>query len=135
MTERLLVLLLAAAIGGLFYGGFTVYRRRAAPAPERLDLAALDLELMEGCCAFIVFTSPSCRPCKAALNVVEAAARPSNGMTQVRTVDSTMQPEVALQAGVRTVPTVFLITASGHVVRRWTSIPDPTDVNATLARL
>ncbi len=135
MTERLLVLLLVAAIGAFFYGGFALYRRRAAPLPERLDLRALDLELMEGCCAFVVFTSPTCRPCKAALSVVEDAAATTSGMTEVRTVDATLRPDLALDAGVRAVPTVFLITASGHVVHRWTSVPNGSGLRESLARL
>ena len=38
----------------------------------------------------------------------------------------------ALEADVRTIPTVFLITASGHVVRRWRSVPQPDDVDEAL---
>ena len=45
------------------------------------------------------------------------------------------RPEVALKYDVRTIPTVFLITASGHVVDRWRSVPHPPDVEAALAAI
>jgi hypothetical protein len=43
------------------------------------------------------------------------------------------RPELALRYEVRTIPTVFLITASGHVVRRWRDVPDARDVDDALA--
>ncbi|MGH2694058.1 MAG: thioredoxin domain-containing protein [Actinomycetota bacterium] len=133
MTERLLILVAAAGIGALALLAFIWYRARFPPGPDRLEVDELGLELMSGCCAFVVFTTPSCRPCKAALKVVDQAAVRTNGMTEVRAVDAMERPELAVRYEVRTIPTVFLITASGHVVRRWRDVPDARDVDDALA--
>jgi thioredoxin family protein len=135
MTDRLLVLGAAAAVGGLLLLVFGLYRRFLTPIPERLEVADLDLELMAGCCAFIVFTTPACRPCKAALRVVGNAARRSDGATEVHTVDAIERSDLALRYEVRMIPTVFLITASGHVVDRWKGVPDQEEVDAAVASI
>jgi hypothetical protein len=135
MTDRLLVLGAAAAVGGLLLLGFGLYRRFLTPIPERLEVAELDLELMAGCCAFIVFTTPACRPCKAALRVVGNAARRSDGATEVHTVDAIERSDLAVRYEVRMIPTVFLITASGHVVDRWKGVPDQEEVDAAVASI
>src|SRR5688572_18068725 len=122
MTDRVTVLVIAVAIGALLLAVFKWYRSRDAGAPERLDIDALGLELMAGCCAFVVFTTPTCRPCKAALRVVGDAASKTPGPTEVVAVDAVEQSQLALGARVRTIPTVFLITASGHVIRRWRDV-------------
>jgi glutaredoxin len=133
MVERLFVLVVLAAVGA---GGLFVYQRyrgAGSTGPERLDIDALGLELMSGCCAFVVFTTPACRPCKAALRVVEGAAGRSNAPTEIRTVDAMEHSDLAIDYEVRTIPTVFLITASGHVVRRWKNVPHGPDVDEALA--
>lgn len=135
MSDRAAVLVSAFAVGLLLLLTFAWYRRRGGPAPERLDIDELGLELMTGCCAFVVFTTPACRPCKAALRVVTEAAAGSRGVTEVVSVDAMERPQLTLVSEVRTIPTVFLITASGHVVRRWRSVPEPDDVAAALAAL
>lgn len=135
MSERLLVLALAAGAGLLLLGAFQLYRRRAAGDLDRLDIDSLGLELMTGCCAFVVFTTASCRPCKAALRVVETAAAKNRGLTEVTTVDAVERSDLTIRYDVRTVPTVFLITASGHVLRRWRKVPESRDVEAALAAI
>ena len=133
MTERGLVLLLAIGAGLALLSFYRWYRLRPSPAVDRLDVDSLGLELMSGCCAFVVFTTPACRPCKAALRVVEHAAEEGAAPTEVRTVDAIEHSELAVRYGVRTIPTVFLITASGHVVKRWKDVPDAADVVTALA--
>jgi hypothetical protein len=135
MTDRLLVLGAAAALGALLLLAFGLYRRFLAPIPERLEIAELDLELMAGCCAFIVFTTPACRPCKAALRVVGNAADRSDGATEVHTVDAIERSDLAVRYEVRMIPTVFLITASGHVVNRWKGVPDQEEVDTAVASI
>lgn len=130
--NRLIVLAAALAAGGVFLVLYNRYRSGWTPWPERLAVDDLGLELMAGCCAFVVFTTPSCRPCKAALRVVEAAVAEAPGVTEVRTIDAMERPELATKYEVRTIPTVFLITASGHVIRRWREVPEPEDVRVAL---
>lgn len=131
--DRVLVVFGAALVGVILMGLFQLYRRRFVPEVERLDIDELGLELMAGCCAFVVFTSVTCRPCKAALRVVGAAAQNAPGPTEVTTVDAVERADLAVRYEVRTLPTVFLITASGHVVKRWTRVPEREDVDASLA--
>ena len=119
----------------LLLGAFQLYRRRRVGQLDRLDIDSFGLELMTGCCAFVVFTTPSCRPCKAALRVVEAAAAGNRGLTEVTTVDAVQRSDLATRYDVRTVPTVFLITASGHVIRRWRKVPESRDVESALAAI
>ena len=137
MTERAVILLAAFAVGALLVGVYSLYRRRSRPGPDRLDVDDLNLELMEGCCAFVVFTTPTCRPCKTVLRTIDGvlADRPSPAPTEVRTVDATARHELAVRYEIRTVPTTFLITASGHVVDRWRDVPDPQALRSALERL
>jgi hypothetical protein len=135
MTDRVLVLLVAFGIGLVFLALFVWYRKSGGETPERLDIDALGLELMSGCCAFVVFTTPACRPCQAALRVVGVAAERNAAPTEVVTVNAVEHSDLALASSVRTIPTVFLITASGHVVRRWRNVPEIGDVDAALEAL
>jgi glutaredoxin len=137
VTDRALVLVAAFTLGAVLIALYSLYRRRMRPGPDRLDVDALGLELMEGCCAFVVFTTPTCRPCKAVLRTIDGVLE--NGVTpaptEVRTVDAAARHELALRYEIRTVPTTFLITASGHVVDRWRDVPDPHALQSALDRL
>lgn len=135
MVDRLLILLAAIGAGGMLLGLYSLYRKKWTPAPDRLAVEELGLELMAGCCAFVVFSSPTCRPCKTALRVVGAAAATNDVPTEVVTIDATERADLATRYEVRTVPTVFLITASGHVIERWRNVPKPDSVDAALAQL
>lgn len=135
MIQRTLVLLIAAGAGVALLGIYSLYRKRLTQAPEFLRIEEFGLELMSGCCAFVVFTSPSCRPCKSAIQVVGDAIEAAPNPTELVTIDATVHPEVALHHNVRTIPTVFLITASGHVIERWIDVPSRADAVAALSRL
>ncbi|HET7481697.1 MAG TPA: thioredoxin family protein [Actinomycetota bacterium] len=135
MGERAFILAIALGAGALFLVAYSSYRRRAGAALDRLDVDALGLELMSGCCAFVVFTTPTCRPCKAVLKVVSDAVDASPAPTEIVTVDAVDNHELALHCDVRTVPTTFLITASGHVIDRWRTVPHRAEVDAALQRL
>lgn len=126
---------MAAATGAALFGLYSIYRKRLTNTPDFLRIDELGLELMSGCCAFIVFTSPSCRPCKSAIKVVSDAIAAAPNPTELVTIDATEQPEIALHHNVRSIPTVFLITASGHVIERWVDVPDPQEARAALARI
>lgn len=132
MAERLAVLGLAALAGLALYGLYRLWRRGDRGKLERLDIDELGLELMAGCCAFVVFTSPGCRPCGAALTLVRRAAERSPNEVEVTTVDALERPDLALRYDVRAVPTVFLITASGHVLARWRRVPEAAEIHAAL---
>lgn len=129
MTERAAILLVMLAGGLLVAALYSLYRRRAG-GPRRLSVSDFGLELTAGPGAFVVFTAPSCRPCKAALRVVGVAE--SDGLIDIRTVDATKRPELATRCAVRALPTVFLVTASGRVLRRWNRVPKEAEVKEAL---
>ncbi len=131
-AQRALIAVVVAAVGIIIWLAYRLYRARVGADVERLSVDDLGLELMAGCCAFVVFTTPACRPCKAALALVRAAAIEAPGPTDVRTVDAIERADLAVRYDVRTVPTVFLITASGHVIARWRKVPDPAEVRSSL---
>ncbi len=133
MTSRWAILLLAAAAGGVLYVAYSLLRARWGATLDRLDVDELGLELMAGCCAFVVFTTPACQPCKAALRVVRDAAANATGPTEVTSVDALARDDLTLRYDVRTIPTVFLITASGHVIARWRGVPPPEEARGALA--
>lgn len=135
IADRAVVLVLAALAGLVAYGLYALLRARWGAKIERLDIDELDLELISGCCAFVVFTTPACRPCKAVLQVVTAAAAAGSAPTEVTTVDAMERTDLALRYDVRTIPTTFLITASGHVIARWRHVPERSAVDAALALL
>lgn len=132
---RVLVLVALAAAAVLGLAALRGFRARRATGPAEVAVDDLGLELMAGCCAFVVFTSVACRPCKSALRVVEAAARAAANPTEVAAVDAVERSDLAVRYDVRTVPTTFLVTASGRVVDRWRGVPDPADVRAALDRV
>ncbi len=135
MTGRFFGLLAAAGVGALLLLVYAAYRKKLTAAPERLLIDELGLELMNGCCAFVIFTSPACRPCRRAIEVARRAIEQAPNPTELLTVDASEQPDVAIHYGVRTIPTTFLITASGHVIRRWVDVPDFDDAKGALAQI
>ncbi len=132
LAERALILVAAGAVGAGAYALLRVSRGWGSSFPARLDIDELDLALMPGCCAFVVFTTPTCRPCKAALRAVRLAAAGASESAAVRVVDAVARHDLAGRSRVRTVPTVFLITASGHVLDRWQGVPDPAQLAEAL---
>lgn len=131
MTERVAILLGVAVAGAVAMLLYNVWRQRGS-GPERLDVQSFALDVMATPYAFIVFTSPSCRPCKTALRVVREAADRSGGTIEVQTVDSLERQDLATACNVRSLPTVFLVTASGRVLHRWTEVPPRDEISTYL---
>jgi thioredoxin-like negative regulator of GroEL len=80
---------------------------------------------------FVVFTTPTCEPCKAVLRSIDTATQ---GTGATRTINVRERSDLALKHGVRSVPTTMLIDGGGRVAHRWTRVPDPDDVRTALAR-
>lgn len=126
-------MILAAVAGAGILGmlALRLYRSRGR-VTDWMDVFDVGLELMSDSCAFVVFTTPACGPCKPLIEMIRATARDNGGEIEVRTVDATAQPELASRYDIRSVPTTFLITASGHVIADWTDRPSRPDVEAAL---
>ncbi len=132
MTARIVALVAAVSAGGLLLFLYGKYRTRGPASAERLQPEDFGLELIPACCAFVVFTTRSCRPCKAALRVIGEVVQRHRDLTEIKTVDATDSADLSVRYGVRAVPTIFLITASGHVVRRWNDVPALESVELAL---
>jgi thioredoxin 1 len=132
VTTRLLILVAVAGAGILVMLGLRAYRARGRIA-EWIEVSDVGLELMDDSCAFVVFTTPACGPCKPLVEMLRTTAKENSGDIAVRTIDATQQPELASRYDIRSVPTTFLITASGHVISRWTDRPAPAEVDGALA--
>ncbi|MDQ3954765.1 MAG: thioredoxin family protein [Actinomycetota bacterium] len=128
--NRAVVLGIAALVGLLGLAGLRAWQRRSR-GPERVDLRSFALELLPTPFAFVVFTSESCAPCKSALTVVRRVAD-TTAAAEVVPIDSTKQAALTASLGIRSLPTVFLITASGRVVRRWTTVPPSDEIEELL---
>ena len=132
MTSRLLVLAGVAAAGVVALLALRLYRARAATT-EWLDVADVGLEMMSDSAAFVVFTTPACGPCRPLVEMLRQTAGDQEGEIEVKTVDASREPDLASRYDIRSVPTTFLITASGHVIATWTDRPSRPDVDAALA--
>ncbi|MQA99390.1 MAG: hypothetical protein GEU78_03715 [Actinobacteria bacterium] len=131
MTQRLLILAAIAGAGILGMVALRLYRARGR-ATHWVDVSDVGLELMADSCAFVVFTTPACGPCKPLIEMIRTTARDNGGEIEVRTVDATDRHDLASRYDIRSVPTTFLITASGHVIAGWTDRPSRPDVEAAL---
>ena len=106
-------LLLALAIAG---GGLTLYLlanhlilARAGQAFKRLAGAHSERPVI------LYFTTPECAPCKTIQRPALQRVQELLGeQLQVIEVDATRQPELASQWGVLSVPTTFVLDASGR---------------------
>jgi thiol-disulfide isomerase/thioredoxin len=131
VTERLLILAAVAGAGVLVMVALRIFRARGRKT-DWMDVSDVGLELMADSCAFIVFTTPACGPCKPLIEMIRVVAVDNGGEIEVRTVDATERPDLADRYDIRSVPTTFLITASGHVIASWTDRPSRPEVEAAL---
>lgn len=113
MIGRLLVL---AALAGAVGAAATWWRTRATSDRGRGGSGLPDIpdEWRSDDPTWVVFTSPTCAPCRGLLDLLARRA-PS---LAVRTVDVLDQPDLVEQYGVRSTPTVVVASPDGRVVER-----------------
>lgn len=119
--------LIAVAAVAAAYG---LYRWWARPPRwrGRLDLPWLGVPGP----AVILFSTPTCGPCKAVAPALrEAAGR--NGVAYAE-VDVAGRPEVAGRYRIRTVPTVAVAAEGGEVLGVWTRTPALEEVDEAAGR-
>lgn len=112
MIERVLVALVLLALG---VGAYAVVNRRQI---RRATVLATQDPLLNGLRAgvatIVYFTTPTCIPCKTqqlpALNRLQQELGES---VQIVRVDATENPDAAQRWGVLSVPTTFVLDASG----------------------
>lgn len=109
ILERLVLTALIAGLAAVAYLLFNRYvLRQAAGKLGRLPA------YQPGLPALVYFTTPTCAPCKTVQRpVIERLKARYGRWLQVIEIDASQQPEIAREWGVMTVPTTFVIDASG----------------------
>ena len=110
MWERILIAVAIAGLGVLAYRLFLRTQRRHALR------AALD-RTATGRAALLVFTSPTCAPCKLQqLPIIDRILVDWRDKIDVDIVDITAEPDVAAQYGVWSLPTTIVLDAQRKVI-------------------
>ncbi|MFE0726475.1 TlpA family protein disulfide reductase [Streptomyces rochei] len=97
--------------------------RRLGPADLGADLGAR--------ATLVQFSSAFCAPCRATRRVLAEVARMVPGVAHVE-VDAEARLELVRSLGVLKTPTVFVLDATGRIVRRAAGQPRKADVIAAL---
>ena len=149
------VLVLAAAFG--FYRKRTDGRMRATavPTPVADDAPEVDLDaagpaghLRHGSrltgedlgtplgerATLVQFSSAFCAPCRATRRTLDDVAAMIDGVAHVE-IDAEAHLDLVRRMKVLRTPTVLVLDASGHVVRRASGAPRKADVIAVLATI
>ncbi len=110
MSDRIIVALVLVVAGVVAYRLLLLLQQRAvsrrAQAGDSVDRAAL-----------LVFTSPTCAPCKLQqVPVINRLMVEWSDKIDVRLIDVTEQPDVAQQYGVWSLPTTIVLKADRSVV-------------------
>ena len=110
MLERMVLAVALVAIGLLAYGGVLwLQRKRVAQGSKRGGRT--------GRSALLVFTSPTCAPCKLQqLPIVDRVLVEWRDKIDFEVVDVAERPEVATQYGVWSVPTTIVLDAQRQVI-------------------
>lgn len=67
--------------------------------------------------ALLVFTSPTCAPCKLQqIPIIHGLLPEWDGQVELRIVDVTVEPDLASQFAIWSVPTTVVLDSSGRVV-------------------
>ena len=111
--EILLRLLWAAAIIGLGLGLYALINRLIL-SRDHSGSAGLE-STRRGAPVLLYFTTPTCAPCKTVQRpAIQRLSEKLGDRLQVVEIDASVQPEIASQWGVLSVPTTFVIDARGQ---------------------
>lgn len=110
MVERIVIAMAIVSIGLLAYQSLLwMQRRRVAQGSKRGGRT--------GRSALLVFTSPTCAPCKLQqLPIVDRVLVDWHDKIDFDLVDVAERPEVAIQYGVWSVPTTIVLDAQRQVI-------------------
>jgi thioredoxin-like negative regulator of GroEL len=110
MWERILIVIVIAGVSVLAYRLFLRVQQQWA-ARGSLQRAAT------GRSAVLVFTSPTCAPCKLQqLPIIDRILIDWRDKIEVEIIDITEKPEFAAQYGVWSLPTTIVLDAQRHVI-------------------
>jgi thiol-disulfide isomerase/thioredoxin len=96
----------------------------------RLGSADLGADLGERA-TLVQFSSAFCQPCRATRRILDDVARDVSGVAHVE-IDAESHLDLVRRLDVRRTPTVLVLDAAGHIVRRASGQPRRVDVIAAL---
>ncbi|CAM5301073.1 thiol reductase thioredoxin [Streptomyces spiroverticillatus] len=99
---------------------------------RRLGAAELGVEPGERA-TLVQFSSAFCQPCRATRRTLEEVAAMVEGVAHVE-IDAEDNLALVRELDIRQTPTVLVLDAEGHIVRRATGQPRRVDVIAALGR-
>ena len=97
---------------------------------QRLGFDDLGAHLGERA-TLVQFSSAFCQPCRATRRILDDVSRDVSGVAHVE-IDAESHLELVRRLDVRRTPTVLVLDAEGHVVRRASGQPRRVDVIAAL---
>ncbi|RBM18742.1 thioredoxin family protein [Streptomyces sp. PT12] len=103
----------------------------ATRRPRRLTAADLGAERLGARATLVHFSSAFCQPCRATRRVLAGAAGLVDGVAHLE-IDAESRLDLVRALGVARTPTVLVLDASGHVVRRAEGQPRTADVLVAL---
>ncbi|WP_345155805.1 thioredoxin family protein [Micromonospora maritima] len=104
----------------------------AGDPPHRATLATLGVR--PGVVTLVQFSAPVCAPCRATRRVLDEVTGRIGGVALLEVgVDEHL--DAARDLDVWRTPTVLVVDAAGHVVRRASGVPDRAELLAALAPL
>lgn len=103
---------------------------REGDGERRLGTAELGAELGERA-TLVQFSSAFCQPCRATRRTLAEVADMVDGVSHVE-LDAEDRLELVRELGILKTPTVLVLDAAGHVVRRAAYQPRKVDVIAAL---
>ncbi|MGW7266120.1 TlpA family protein disulfide reductase [Streptomyces sp. NPDC054842] len=124
------VLAVASAYGVLHRRRSGRVRVRGRDGGKRLGAAELGQDLGERA-TLVQFSSAFCAPCRATRRVLAEVAGLVPGVSHVE-IDAEDRLELVRRLDILKTPTVLVLDADGHVVRRATGQPRKADVIAAL---
>jgi len=114
MIERIILVVVLAAVGFLAYQAFSRYHVRRAAASASTDPILSDLK--PGVPAIVYFTTPTCVPCRTQQQPALARLQADLGEgIQIVKIDATQDSAAANRWGVFSAPTTFVLDGSKTV--------------------
>jgi thioredoxin 1 len=115
MLERLLIVVLLAAVGVLVYHWQTRRQLQRVSSDNSRTKNPLLADLRPGIPAIVYFTTPGCLPCRTRQQpALHTLHNRLGDAIQVITVDATEQPDLADTWGVMSAPTTFVLDETGN---------------------
>ena len=123
--------ILMATVSGLVWRHRNgVLRARKGGGVERLDAAEIGAALGDRA-TLVQFSSAFCAPCRATRRVLGEVSEMVDGVAHVE-LDAEAHLDLVRRLNVLRTPTVFVLDASGRIVRRGSGLPRKADIIAAL---